>query len=101
MIYQPTCSILEKKKNGNSKFVGSISLLSVCLYMYLPNVVWHRLSKHILVALNTHVSTEEFKITGLLDSVHRPDSNSDFSETGCFRPQLREDTCSVGSLRKS
>jgi hypothetical protein len=43
--------------------------------------------------------------TGFSDFVHRPDSKllktQCFGNWICFRPQVREDTYSVGSLRKS
>jgi hypothetical protein len=43
--------------------------------------------------------------TGFSDFVHRPDSKllktQRFGDWICFRPQVREDTYSVGSLRKS
>jgi hypothetical protein len=50
------------------------------------------------------------RIAGVLDFIHRPDFNSykkkekqtrRFGNWICFRPQVREDTYSVGSLRKS
>jgi hypothetical protein len=42
--------------------------------------------------------------TGFSEFVHRPDSKllkTRFGNCICFRPQVREDTYSVGSLRKS
>jgi hypothetical protein len=43
--------------------------------------------------------------TGFSDFVHRPDSKllktQRFGNWICFRPQVSEDTYSVGSLRKS
>jgi hypothetical protein len=39
-----------KKKQHWNKLVGSTTLLSVCLYVYLPNAVGQRLSKHIPAA---------------------------------------------------
>jgi hypothetical protein len=50
------------------------------------------------------------RIAGVLDFIHRPDFNSykkkeeqtrRFRNWICFRPQVRGDTYSVGSLRKS
>jgi hypothetical protein len=46
-----------------------------------------------------------YRDTGFSDFVHRPDSKlvktQRFGNWICFRPQVREDTYSVGSLRKS
>jgi hypothetical protein len=60
-----------------------------------------------LVAMLT--SREIHRIAGVLDFIHRPDFNSykkkdqtrRFGNWICFRPQMRGDTYSVGSLRKS
>jgi hypothetical protein len=63
----------------------------------------------------TNISIREkqsilYRIAGVLDFIHRPDftsykkkeeSKRRFGNWICFRPQVRGDTYSVGSLRKS
>jgi hypothetical protein len=48
---------------------------------------------------------DQSRDTGFSDFVHRPDSKllktQRFGNWICFRPQVREDTYSVGSLRNS
>jgi hypothetical protein len=68
----------------------------------LTNLSLRRLGIFFMIVL-------EYRITGVSDFIHRPDFNNykkkeltrRFGNLICFRPQVRGDTCCVGSLRTS